>query len=273
MGAKELWSFNSVSLNTLAWSVATEVSKGIGVPAKRGSNLKVPYAYGERYRAKMFDPRVISLPMAMRGVDKTTGLIPPGKTEKDQLFENIDYLSGVFTTRTQAALRRTWPDGTTIREAQAEVISELDIPPTVPLLTKFVVDFYLADPFFYGLTQKDEPTAIGATPKTWTHTNPGTAPAVKMTITLTGPLSAPKLENLSNGVWLQYNGAIGAGESVVINTAAFTMTKGATNMISALRHQGSPLWMILERGSNSMKVTCDAAPSGSVRMQYYPAYS
>ena len=273
MGAKELWSFNGVSLNTPAWSVATELSKGIGAPAKRGSNLKVPYAFGERYRTKMFEPRVVSLPMAVRGIDKTTGLIPAGKTEKEQLFENIDYLSGVFTTRTQAALRRTWPDGTTIREAQAEVVSELSIPPRVPLLTKFIVDFYLADPFFYGLTQTNQLTTVDSNPETWTHTNPGTAPAIKMTITLTGPLTAPKLENLSNGVWIQYNGAIGNGETVVINTTAFTMMKGAMNMISALRHQGSPFWFILERGSNSLKATCDSAPSGSLRIQYYPAYS
>ena len=273
MGAKELWSFNGVSLNTLAWSAAHELSKGIGVPAKRGSNLKVPYIYGERYRTKMFEPRVVSLPMAVRGIDKTTGLIPAGKTEKEQLFENIDYLSGVFTTRTQAALRRTWPDGATIREAQAEVVSELSIPPTVPLMTKFVVDFYLADPFFYGLAQTNLLTTVDSNPETWTHTNPGTAPAIKMEIKIYGPMDSPKLENLSNGVWIQYNGSIGSGDTVTIDTAAFTMLKGSTNMISALRHQGSPLWFILERGSNSLKVTCDSAPSGSVRIQYYPAYS
>jgi hypothetical protein len=266
------WKWNGTDLVGPAWAVA-EVPKGIGVPPKRGGNLKVPYIHGDRYRAKMFEPRVLSLPMWVRGLDKDTGLVPVGKTEKDQLFENMDYLSGLFCTRTQAALRRTWPDGTTVREAQAEILTEVDFHRVDPRMARLVVDFYLADPFFYGLVQTNELTDIDAEPTTWTHTNLGTAPAVKMTITMTGPLAAPKIENLSNGVWLQYNGSIGGGETVVFDTTAFTIVKGSENMISALRHQGAPQWMILERGGNSMRVTCDEAPNGSVRIQYYPAYS
>jgi phage-related protein len=267
------WYFGGIDLTTLAWSVA-EVPGGIGVPPKRGSNLNVPYAYGERQRVKSFGPRVVPLGIWVRGFDPITGMVPAGKTERQALLENMDYLSGILTTRTQAKLRRVFTDTTTIREAMAEVLNEVKLVRSAKgLLARGVIDFWLADPFFYGLAQTSATTDIDSNPESWTHTNPGTAPAIKMTITMTGPLDAPKLENLTNGIWIQYNGAIANGEAVVIDTAAFTMYKGVDNMISALRHQGAPQWFILERGANSLRVTCDSAPSGSVRIQYYPAYS
>lgn len=266
------WSFNGVSLQSEAWSVAAESTKGIGIPSKRGSDLNVPYIYGERHRLKMFAPRVISLPMWVRAVDSQTGLVSAGKTARDQLHANIDYLSSIFTTRTQAKLRRTFPDGA-YREAQAEVVSEVEFQRNSPRYARFVVDFYLADPFFYGTSKESETTDIDSNPESWTHTNPGTAPAVKMEIKFTGPLDKPKLTNTTNNIWVQYNGAINSGEVVTIDTAAFTVDKDGDNMISALKHEGAPQWFILERGDNALKVTCDSAPGGSVRIRYYPAYS
>lgn len=273
MSPIQKWSFGGIDLCTKAWSVAVESLKGIGVPSKRGDDLKVPYIYGERHRTKMFNPRVISLPMWVKGVDSLTGTVPAGKTARDVLHENIDYLSSIFTTRTQVALRRTFPDGEIAREAQAEVVNEVEFQRQNPLFARFVVDFKLADPFFYGLTQKSETTTIDSNPEAWTHTNPGTAPAIKMEIKFYGPLDKPKLTNTTNGIWVQYNGTIGAGEVVTIDTAAFTVDKDGDNMISALKHQGSPLWFILERGDNDLKVECDEAPDGQVRIRYYPAYS
>lgn len=273
--AIQKWYFGGIDLTTRAWTV-TEVPGGIGVPAKKGGNINVPYAYGDRHRTKTFGPRIVPLALLVTGRDPITGMVPAGKTELDTLMENIDYLSGILTTRTQATLRRVMPDGATIREAMAEIINEVKLvrPQPRPIkVAQGVIDFYLADPFFYGLTRTSETTDIDSNPETWTHTNPGTAPAIKMEIRLTGPLDAPKLTNATNGIWVQYNGAINSGEVVTIDTEAFTVVKGSQNMISALRHEGAPQWFILERGDNSLKVTCDSAPGGQVRIRYYPAYS
>lgn len=272
--AIQKWYFGNIDLTTRAWTV-TEVQGGIGVPPKKGGNINVPYAYGDRHRTKTFGPRILPLVLLVTGRDPVTGIVPAGKTELDALMENIDYLSGILTTRDQATLRRVFPDGT-IREAMAEIINEVKLvrPQPRPIkVAQGVIDFYLADPFFYGLARESETTDIDSNPESWTHTNPGTAPAVKMEIKLTGPLDAPKLTNVTNGIWVQYNAAINSGETVTIDTAAFTVVKGSANMISALRHEGAPQWFILERGDNSLKVTCDSAPGGQVRIRYYPAYS
>jgi hypothetical protein len=95
-----------------------EVPEGIGTPGLRGSNLQVPFQNGKRWIKKRYDERIIMLPMWVRGLAPLTGKLPSGKSENEALYDNIDYLSGVFGKRGQHVLKRILPDGT-VREAIA----------------------------------------------------------------------------------------------------------------------------------------------------------
>lgn len=267
----QLWHFGGIALNTPAWNVE-QISEGIGVPGKRGENLQVPFLSGRRWKKKIFDDRHVILNFWVRGVDKTTGLVPAGQTQYETLLQNIDYLSGIFGSRGQKTLRRTFPDGT-YREAQAEVYNSLPFPIVHPQRhAKFSVDFLLADPFFYAPSKTTDTQTVNETTEEYTVNNPGTAPATKMIITLDGPLESPKIENTTTGVWLQYNGSIGTGEQVVINTEDFACELDGDNMISAIKHAGDMSWMILDPGDNSIEITCDSAPSGSAKFEFYAPY-
>jgi phage-related protein len=92
-----------------------------------------------------------------------------------------------------------------------------------------------------------------------------------MTITMTGPLVNPKLENKTNDIWLQYLGTLVTGESLVIKTADYSVTKADQNMIPAFRHGGDASWFILEPGANELELTTDGA-GGSITIAYKPAY-
>ncbi len=98
-----------------------EVPEGIGTPGLRGSNLQVPFQNGKRWIKKRYDERIVMLPMWVRGLDSLTGKLPSGKSKNEALYENIDYLSGVFGKRGQFVLKRILPDGTE-REAIAKFI-------------------------------------------------------------------------------------------------------------------------------------------------------
>lgn len=265
----QTWSFGGVNLNTKAWSVI-EVPEGIGTPGLRGSNLQVPFQNGKRWIKKRYDERVVMLPMWVRGVDPLTGKVPSDQSETETLYDNIDYLSSVFGKRGQHILKRTLPDGT-VREAIAEIYRPVSFAKKQAGFAKFAVEFLLADPFFYALENTQDTQAIDSTSYEWSHSNSGTAPVTNAIITLTGPLDSPKLECFDSGLWFQYQGIIGDGESVVINTRDFSCEKGNSNMLSAIRHGGDAYWLILEAGYNQLRLT-NGATGGNIKIEYYPAY-
>ena len=267
---KQKWSYDGVDLCTKAWSVI-EVAQGIGTPGFRGGNIQVPFQNGKRWIKKRYEERVIMLPMWIRGVDHITGKVPDGHTEKEKLFDNIDYLTKLFGHRGQYILKRTLPDGS-IRQAQAEVYSPINFVKKLPRYAMFAVEFLLSDPFFYSLEKVEDTKIVEGTTTSWVHNNLGTAPVTKAVVTLTGPLESPKIECVDSGVWLQYMGSIGSGETVVINTEDFTCEKGGMNMISAIKHGGDAYWLVIDSGDSQMKVICSIASSGSVKIEYYPAY-
>jgi len=267
--ARQKWEFNGISLHTKAWSVI-EVPEGIGTPGLRGTNIQVPFKNGKKFIKKRYSERAVMMAMWVRGLDPITGAIPEGKSEKELLYENIDYLSSVFGKKGQHSLRRILPDGT-VREAKAEVYRSTVFVKKPAGHVKFSVEFQLADPFFYGVDLASETKAIGAVSYEWNHINPGTAPVTNAVITLTGPLESPKLENLANSIWLQYQGSIGAGDSVVISAGDFKCMKGITNMLSAIKHGGDAYWMVLETGYNQLRLT-NSVSGGSIKLEYYPAF-
>lgn len=267
--AGQKWEFNGISLHTKAWSVI-EVPEGIGTLGLRGTNLQVPFKNGKKFIKKRYNERTVMIAMWVKGLDPITGAIPEGKSAKELLYENMDYLSCVFGKKGQHALRRILPDGN-VREAKAEVYRSAVFVKKPAGHAKFSVEFQLADPFFYGIDLASETKSVGSVSYEWNHTNPGTAPVTNAVITLTGPLESPKLENLANGIWLQYQGSIGAGESVVINTEDFSCIKGELNLVSAIKHGGDAYWLILESGTNQMKLTNNVA-GGTIKIEYYPAY-
>ena len=225
---------------------------------------------GKNYIKKHFDERIILLPMWVRGLDPITGNLPSGHTPNEALYDNIDYLASVMGKRGQHALRRTLPDGTA-REAVAESYRSINFVKQQDGYAKMAVEFLLSDPFFYSTTKAVDLRTVSSGTLSWTLNNSGTAPATSATITLTGPLESPKLECLNTGVLLQYQGTIGLGESVIIETRDFTCEKDGINMISAIRHGGDAYWLILDSGDNTMKLTSGVI-GGTCKIEYYPPY-
>ena len=265
----QTWQFNGVSLNSKAWSVI-EVPEGLGTPGLRGNNIQVPFQNGKRWIKKRYEERIVMLLMWVRGLDSLTGKLPSGKSENDVLYENIDYLSSVFGKQGQYVLKRILPDGT-VREAVAEVYRPVTFGKTQTGYAKFAVEFMLSDPFFYAPLPTVETKAVASLTQEWSHENPGTAPVTDAVITLTGPMESPKLEFLDTDVWLQYQGTIASGESVVVSTGDFKCTKGETNMLSAIKHGGDAYWLLLNSGYNQLRIT-NGVPGGSIKLEYYPAF-
>jgi len=265
----ELYSFDSEPLQTKAWGIY-EVSDGLGTPGFRNENIQIPYQDGKRWIKKRYSDRVLTFLMWVRSVDPSTGAIPSGKTLNQVLSENIDRLSQLFGSPGQHILAKEMPDGTT-REAAVEILRPVKFSRKTHGLTKFALEISMADPFFYGTELYSDQQLILLPTFAWVHTNPGTAPATKISLVLTGPLESPKLECLETGTWVQYQGNIALGETVTIDVSDFTCEKDGLNMISAVKHAGDANWLMLSAGDNHLILT-SSVTGGSCQILYYPAY-
>ena len=254
----ENWSFNGFALTSRGKWAVEAVIEGIGIPKFRGSDLQVPFQHGKRWIKKRFDRRKVVLSMWIKGTDRV------------DLDDNIDAFLKAIGNPGLHTLNRTLRSGE-IRQAQAELCSEINFVRKNPGYAKFALELELADPFFYGLVKTTDTKMVTSTPFVWAHANEGSAPSTAMVITLEGPLNNPILRNQSNGVWLQYLGTIASGESVVIDTKFYTCLQGDENMISIVKHGGDAYWMILGAGSNSIEIETDTI-GGRVTLEYYPAY-
>jgi len=265
----EQYSFDNESLQTKAWGIY-EVSDGLGTPGFRGENIQIPFQDGKRWIKKRYSDRVLIFLMWVRSVDPTTGVVPSGKTPDQVLYENIDTLSRLFGSPGQHVLAKQLPDGTS-REAAVEILRPVKFSRKPLGLTKFALEVSMADPFFYGTVLYSDQQLISLPSFAWIHSNPGTAPATKLSLVLTGPLESPKLECLETGTWVQYQGNIATGEAVTIDVADFTCEKDGLNVISAVKHGGDESWLTLNAGENHLTIT-SGATGGSCQILYYPAY-
>lgn len=254
----EKWIFDNVDLNIKdKWGIE-EVLEGIGRPKLRGANLQIPFQNGNRWIKKRFDTRKIIFSMWIKGKNRS------------ELDDNIEIFLKTVGRQGQKRLRRITKNGE-VREAYAEIFSDIKFVRKSPGYSKFALELILSDPFFYSTNKLHETKVILAAEYLWTHINPGSAPATDMTIKFIGPLSNPTLQNMNNSIWLQYLGDIGSDETVVLNTKDFTCTQGNLNMISAVKHGGDAYWMVLENDINSMRLKSDIT-GGNVEIEYYPSY-
>ena len=256
----QTFKYSDVALDGVAWGVE-DVLDGLGVPEARGENTLVPFVTGRRFVKKRKDHKTIILAMYVAGVNRSSITDP---LSEEQLEINKDYLSKLFGKRGLFKLERIMPDNS-VREAWAEVIAPIQFEHISKTVARFTVEFLIPAGIFTG------PTDVTYTLSAADLQHAGTAPQDSMTITMTGPLVNPKLENKTNDIWLQYLGTLVTGESLVIKTADYSVTKADQNMIPAFRHGGDASWFILEPGANELELTTDGA-GGSITIAYKPAY-
>lgn len=252
------WVFNSHDLTTDGDYRTTLLDGADDLPDVRGEDITIPFQHGQTWVEKYFDARVVTMSINIIGTDATDK-----KT-------NLDTLLGILGYRQHGLLVRTLPDNSTL-QAYAEVVKRLGVVHHGPYLALATVEFRLADPFFRGTSLTTVTTTIDATPKTFTVTNPGSAPETKALITLTGPLSHPTITNTTNGAAVQYDDTLAtSGDIVVLDCDKLTaVLGGSTNVIDKVIHTGAPQFMTLAAGNNAMSVTDGTHTTGTIQFDFY----
>ena len=260
--------FNGFLLTTEAWNVESLPSS---VPERRGDNVVIPYKNGARHvRNKPFGQRRPVLNMWVAPTD-ANGVLIEGRTEREQLELNLEYLKSIFAIEGQVALRVRMLDGS-YRTAQVEVVSEISfIKEQVTSSAKMSVEVLMADPLYYSEDLVTETIELTSGSVSIALNNEGTARVEKGNIRISGVTSNLKIDNTTNGISCTFTGDVGAGEEVLIDLDSHEVTLDEENVLGYLVHAGDPHWFVLNAGGNNIELTCDTF-GATVEFNYYPAY-
>lgn len=270
--AEENWQVDGTDLRTLAYNVQA-ITEGHGIPPVRGSNLVIPFRHGSRQYRKYYAERRLTLSMFVLGVDPSDGLVAGGKTNLQELYENLDTLRQLFGRRDSLlAITRTLPGGE-VRTGVAEVIGTMDFDTVRGALGRFQVEMVMPDPFWRGAAVNNS-LAWDATPQNQSVPNVGNFEDVHLTITIAGTCQNPRLtlDGSSPEIFVEVLVTDGPGDTIVIDTQAFTVTKNGSSVIGSLRHQGDPHFFKLMPGANTVVRTSDIVPTATVDFDFFPPH-
>lgn len=261
------WSFRGVDLTTLMVNLR-EITGAEDLPPLRGGNVVIAGAAGRRYMAKESESRRIAFALWIGPMADDGSLVEP--TAHRQAQANLDALGALFAQPGQGALVHYMPDGTT-RTAQAEVAAfdSIDRPAAETFLG--VVDFELADPWFYGPDVVDTARAISASPTAWTFVHPGKVRGHRVLLDFIGPIANPRMTNTTLGIWVECLVTVASGKHLLIDGEAVTATNDGVNAIGSIRHSGALAWLLMTPGNNALSVTA-TTPGGTLTTTFRPPY-
>ncbi len=270
----ELWYWNGLCLMQPYWNISTFGGSRSGIPTLRGQNIQVPYRAGQAWRAKYPDERTISLTMWIDGDGTQAGW--PAADARLAFNNNWQALRQAFYTRgalghIQGQLQRSWyytQAGTAqlvTNTAMAEVAGSMDLSMNGRTGAAFTVDLQLADPYFYGparsqgITGTQIITAYGE--GVVGEGFPSTVSNFTVVMSAAGTVT-------NNTAACSMTVAPGPTFPVTVDILNYTVTDNlGVNQAASLTHAGSPLWMCLLVGTNSITVS-----SGTATWHWNDAY-
>ena len=268
----EEWTFRGVDLSTYAYLVrSAELADAF--PPLRGENIVVPAVDGTRWASKRPGSRRIPLAIWVLPTDASGVVSSP--TGREQARANLDALYRLLADRTQGTLVRKMPDGST-RSGLAEVVAVDSIEDRHNHeLVGLVADFELADPYLYGANVVDAARAIPASPTSFSLVHPGTVRTNRIVFDFLGPISNPKIENLTidpTGLfYVEALVSVAAGEHLIVDCGAWTALNDGDQAIGSIRHSGAFEFFRLVPGANSIRVTA-TSPGGTLTTTFAPPF-
>jgi len=225
--ARELWYADGYLLSNREVRDVSYDSTIFDTPGKRGDNSVIAQNHGEIWRPKFYTANSFTLNMwTFNRVSQATAI---------DLYREL--IRVVNRTNELVTYERKWDDNSRAYRCQGEVITAVSPAFTSNRSYRFGIEVVVPGAFWEASGASTHSTPASATlPQTLTLTNhaDSTAPMSDFTYTIVGPVTNPRVETMKSGavtgVYVQYNGTVGAGQSLVINanTWAVTGTGGLT---------------------------------------------
>jgi hypothetical protein len=241
----------------------------------RGEDTRIAWVVGEQETDRVPDARTIGLSMWVRGATNT-GEVPDGNQARVRFDRNWMLLKRILHNqgRILTLRKRFYDEAGVFRQADARARWADGLEPSMlgRMGARFVVDFRLADPYFYGTAVNVAlDTAVGVV----TPTILGDADVRKLsfsgTTKATG-MSNMTLDDLQSGHTFNLNKSNAASESLVIDYVGQTARLNSVNLSGLVTHSGSNDWFRLRPGANQL--TPSSSTGGwSGNLTYYPTWN
>lgn len=256
------WTYGGTALTS--FGTVRLIEDYLDAPARRGDNITIPFRHGAIFSQKYYDQRSISFGITVVGTSAAT------------LESTLDTMRALFSPMTQQTLAMTL-ESAAVRNISATVDRPLQVERLTSRYARVIIEFMCTEPFWRLSTViADNTVTINANPKAMTVANPGTAIETNPTIILTGPLSNTVITNSTTGSVLTYTGTIASPRVVTIVRAAtgeYTATTDlAANVIANVTHSGTPEFMRLNPGNNTLSIADGTATTGTVKMSFYAPF-
>lgn len=263
-----------LSVNGLDLSEYATISESLAglmtIAKRRGDNLRVPGRHGTLHTPrKLYDENTIVIPFLIAGT-KPDGSLPIGSSDREEIYHRADELCRVFAADT-ITLEHTLPDQTS-RRLVGEVLDVVSFTRNLgvlPVIASVKVAIRAAYPFWVDAsTVTASMTVPTGGQGLLVEFADSTAPIDQMLVTFVGPISNPTIAAPSTGVYLAYDRVIPAGQKLVVDTSAWTLSPGNGNPWTVnyglLRHGGaSGRWFEIPPGVPAPTVTLSHTGGGS----------
>lgn len=267
-GYSESWLVDGVDIQSMAFGVTTVESTP---PDLRGGHLSIPGRNGVLPQFnRSYEPGSVTLKMWVLGCD-TDGVVPGTRTGRRQLFErNLRALIRLFgyqgnTITLSRTLFGDYLDSSVPNKVTARAIVEGFTSIETMMArqrAEMTVVLTLVDSFWSDVDKTTDSTTASATvPQTLNISNTGTAPIDDSIITITGPITAPKITCAASGSWIQYNDALAAGQTLVIDSGNGTAKVGNTSVITKVAHGGTSRFMVIPPRDSSIVTDLGFTPA------------
>ena len=222
--------------------------------------------------SKVVDARTITLGMWVIGAEED-GSMPTG-TAAAQFDENFRKLrSLLWTPNRQITLTKRFYVNGVLKTASAKAQFVSGIAPVMQGRTRavFTVDLRLSDPYFYG---PEVNVALANGSQTVTIGGDDITRAIKLHVD--GPRVNVKVRNNTLDVDVEHISNLSSGDDLDIDVKNYTAVTDTTllpafNSVGSIRHTGSPHWLLLQPGANSITVSSTSG-TGLVTLTYQEAW-
>lgn len=262
----EYLTIDDVPLSTPAW-VTEDIAELLSGPETRGRDLLNPARTGELARRRGLAARTVALPIVVNGYVDSDGV--EHADPRAGLIANLDELKAILTpvsstltgTRT---LQWVNEDSEVTREAEVHVSPAIATAAIGPHAVRIVVQVTIPG----GVLRDAEQTVLNIninhnqTTKTQTVTVPGNFEVQDAFIEFDNAGAGDpdcdsfKITNLTydagGGVYLLYDEVV--EDPLLIYADTYTATLGATEVGGSIVSAGSPIWLPLLPGPNSIQV-------------------
>lgn len=267
--ATEYVAIDGVPLATPAW-IATDLSElNTGAP-NRGESLVIPRRPGAYFRNKVPDVKSVNIPIVVFGDKSPEGVAYADAREG--LLTNLDLLKKALYNPYQPndlarLLTYYKPNGNV--EAFVQTSTELDIQPIGPTAANCVIKLDIPAGCFRATTNttinqwvdNDETFSIGV---------PGTGYVYSVTYTIPGAANSVIITNNTTGASLTCSTPVTTG--LTITTQIYNAVDGATNVSGSITTSGTPFWLPLAPGTNSLRVQRNGGASVAMSIVFRAIY-